>query len=284
MTIVVYSNRQNRKPTSTVTHTMAIISKIQTKVEWGLDKYRRALALLLRFRFMKVDKEKFVRSVVDSTSKSDVDLLVVKALETSLADVIDEKKLKKYYRKMMWKYSLVLFFASFAFTLVPEDLVYTIVACVLDFIVFQCYLYIAMQKIMIMYGDDCDLNKDRNASVEKILAIDSSGLMIGKYPLLQKMKSVMGWLGKQVVKKLGPKAIAKVSRPVFVVIRRMSIKWFSVIVAKENVVSLFDALVPITCGVISGIVSVVIFVPMCNKLKRHLLVERGEGSENEKGK
>lgn len=250
---------------------MAIGPKIQAKVEWGLDKYRRALALLLRVSFMKVDRDAFIRRVVLKSKSADVERLVMKAKDSSLADVLDEKYMKSYYKKMMCRYSCVLFIASFFFTIVPESLWYTIPACIADFILFQCLLYIAMQKIMIMYGEECDLKRDKKAGIEKIIAIDSSGLMIGKYPLLQKLKSLLGWLSKQIVKRLGPKAIAKFSRPAFVVIRRMAIKWFSVIVAKENVITIFDALVPITCGVISGVVSVVIFVPMCNKLKRHLL-------------
>ena len=54
-------------------------------------------------------------------------------------------------------------------------------------------------------------------------------------------------------------------------LRRQAIKWFSIVIAKEKVDMLFSLIVPITCALIAGVVSVFIFIPMCSKLRKHLM-------------
>ena len=158
-------------------------------------------------------------------------------------------------------------------TCFPESVPGIVIACAIDIAFFQACLYMAMQRIILLYGTT-DEQADDSRSVQKVIAIESSGIMLGKYPLLQKMKSVMGWLGRQLVKNIGPKYMARASRAVFVVLRRQGIKWFSIVVAKEEVDMFFSLIVPVTCALIAGIVSVLIFIPMCNKLRKHLLATR----------
>ena len=77
--------------------------------------------------------------------------------------------------------------------------------------------------------------------------------------------------GTSTGKRIGPKYMAKASRTVFIVLRRQAIKWFSIVVAKEQVDMLFSLIIPVTCALIAGIVSVIIFIPMCSKLRKHLM-------------
>lgn len=248
-----------------------IIAKTKTFADYLFEKYEWAISFLLRIHKVKVDRERYTRRIVSRYYRGDeAEAKIQQALNSSLCEVLTERQQRKVYLRMMWRYGLTVFFISFILTLTPEDWWIVAIACVLDFVLFQCFLFIAMQKIMLLYGEDCDLKNDETRSIERIIAIDSSGLMIGKYPLLQKMKSVVGWLGKQVVKSLGPKVVTKVVRPAFFVVRRQIIKWCSFVISKEHVSIALDALIPLTCAVISGLVSVVIFVPMCNKLRKHL--------------
>lgn len=251
-----------------------MLKKIQLRIKAIADylfvKYEWLISFLLKINKVKVDKEQFVRKVMNRYHKGD-EAMLQKALSTSLNEVLTTQEKRRYYRHMMWHYGFAVFFVSFLLTLTPEDLWIVILAGALDLIFFQCVLFVAMQKILLLYGDDLDLHHDETESVEKLISIDSSGLMLGKYPLLQKLKSVLGWLGKQVVKRLGPRFVARASRSVFIVLRRQAIKWFSIVIAKEHVTLVFNALIPITCALISGIVSAVIFVPMCNKLRKHLM-------------
>lgn len=238
------------------------------------DKYEWLLSFLLKIKDVKVNKEKFTRAVVKHFyKKQDRDAMFQKAMETSLCDVLSPEQQRKYYKRMMWQYGSAVFLTSFFLTFVPDIVWVTILSCVVDLVIFQCLLFIAMQKTLILYGEECDLSKAEEQGVERLIAIDSSGLMIGKYPLLQKMKSVLGWLGKQVVRRIGPRLIQKFSRTGLVIVRRQAIKWFSIVLAKEHVNVMFDMIIPFTCAIISGVVSAIIFVPMCNKLRKHIILQ-----------
>lgn len=247
---------------------MSIITKIKDIINYCAGRYEWLLSLLLRVRYNKVNRDKYISTLIAKHYPDQKDELIKRAIETSPAAVLGEEASKKEYRKMMRKYGMMVFFVSFLTTF-PEDLWLMILACAFDLIFFQSILFIAMQKIMMLYGTSVDLHNSEKESVNRIIAIDSSGLMIGKYPVLQKMKSVLGWLSRQVVKRVGPQLVSRLSKTAFIVLRRQGIKWGSLVITRENVDIAFHALVPITCAIISGIVSVVIFIPMCNKLRKH---------------
>lgn len=253
--------------------------KIQQIGDYLIRKYEWLLAQLLKIRLVRVDREAYVHRMVLvacrrnglRTNGEEYATMVETALSSSLSEVVDEDIREKEYRRLLWRYGSVVFMVSFVLTLVPDDMVWVVVSGALDLAIFQCVLFLAMQKILLLYGSKEALEMDETKNVETLISIDSSGLMIGKHPILQKMKSVVGWLGKQVVRRMGPEVVAKASRSVFIVLRRQSVKWLSIVIAKEHVDIVFNALIPLTCAVISGLVSVVIFVPMCNKLRRSLL-------------
>lgn len=258
-----------------------MLSHIKKLIKYLTGRYEWLLSQLLRVRFNKVNREQYIADLISKHFKDNREELIKRAVETSPAEVLGEKLSKKVYRKMMTKYGMMVFFVSFLTTF-PENFWLMIFACAFDLIFFQSLLFVAMQKIMMLYGTSVDLHKSEKESVQRIIAIDSSGLMIGKYPLLQKMKSVLGWLSRQLVKKIGPQLVSRLSKTAFVVLRRQGIKWGSLIITKENVDVALSALVPITCAAISGIVSMVIFIPMCNKLRRHqieLTKTKSESSE-----
>ncbi len=236
----------------------------------AFEKFEWILSFLLRINKVHVDNEKYVRKTVSRFCHNNEQEMFHRAMGTSLADVLSEKQQKEAYRKIVHSHAWVVFVVSFL-TCFPESIWGIIIACIIDFVLFQMVLYHAMQLILILYGKGCDLNKHEDEGVDMIIAIESSGLMMGKYPIMQKMKSVVGWLLRQAVKRFGPKLAAKASRAAFVVLRRQAIKWVSVVAAKNHISLVFDALIPITCSVIAGLVSVAILVPMCNKLRNHLL-------------
>lgn len=246
-----------------------MIEKIKKIFGWLMDKYQWLLSLLLKIDHVQLKRERFVRTVVHRYCKDNEDQAFTQAMETSLATVISAEQQDHFFKKIKRRFGTIVFITSFV-TCFPEGIVGMVIAVIIDLAIFQACLYIAMQQIMQLYGQSSDYDDNEEENVSRIIAIESSGLMLGKYPLLQKMKTVVGWLSRQLVKYLGPKYMAKASRLAFQVIRRQGIKWFSIIVAKEHVTMVFDLIVPVTCAVISGFVSVIIFIPMCNKLKRHL--------------
>ena len=248
----------------------AVLDKLKKLVDYCIDKYAWLLSLVLRINIVRLDKARYTRKVVRRFYPDNVDEICDKARQSSLSAVLTDEQKRRQYKSIKWTFGTLVFLMSF-FTCFPESIVGIVIACVIDIAFFQACLYMAMQRILLLYGTPDDEQADETKSVQKVVAIESSGLMLGKYPLLQKMKSVMGWLGRQVVKRIGPKYIAKASRAAFIVLRRQGIKWLSIVIAKEKVDMVFNMIVPVTCAVIAGIVSVIIFIPMCNKLRKHLV-------------
>lgn len=247
---------------------------IKKCIDWALAKYEWVMALILKGRHVQVNREKYIRKLVarfyGKKSAEEQEQLVKQAMDGTLPDILDEKQQKKAYSSLRWRYGTIVFFVSFFMTTVPNNVWVIVASCAIDLYIFQCMQFRAMQKIMMLYGQPIDLNDNISGGIDTILSVDRSGVMIGKYPLLQKMKSGLGFLAKQLVQKQGPKMISKVVRPVFLVVRRQCIKWFSMVIAKEDVALAFEMLIPITCAFISGLVSVVVLIPMCNKLQKKI--------------
>lgn len=248
---------------------------ISRSIEFFTEKYEWLMSLILKSHHVQVNREHYIRKLVTRfygrQPKAEQEALVQRALVGTPLDILDERQRQQAFSSLRWHYGWIVFVVSFFMTTVPDNVWIIILSCAIDLYVFQCMVFRSMQKIMMLYGQSLDLNADEDSGIDTILEVDRSGVMIGKYPLLQKLKSGLGFLAKQIVKKLGPKFVAKVSRPAFLVIRRQCIKWFSVVVAKQHVSFIFDLLIPITCAIISGLVSVIILVPMCNKLQKNIL-------------
>lgn len=247
---------------------------IGKSIDWALAKYEWLMKIILKGRHVQVNREKYVRLLVArfhrDKSRDEQEQLVKQALDGSLPDILTEEQQQKAYSTLRWRYGIIVFVVSFFMTTVPNNMWIIIASCAIDLYIFQCMQFRAMQKIMMLYGHSIDLNDDITGGIDTIISVDSSGVMLGKYPLLQKMKSALGFLAKQVVQKQGPKMVSKFIRPVFLVIRRQCIKWFSMVVAKEDVALAFEMLIPVTCAIISGLVSVVVLIPMCNKLQKKI--------------
>ena len=225
---------------------------------------------MLRINVVRLNKERYTRKVVHRFFSDNEDEVCRKALETSLSSVLTDKQKQRQYKSVIWTFGFMVFLMSFI-TCFPESVIGIVIGCIIDIAFFQACLYMAMQRILLLYGTPDDEHSDEAETVQKVVSIESSGLMLGKYPLLQKMKSAVGWLARQLVKRIGPKYMAKASRTVFIVLRRQAIKWFSIVIAKEQVDMLFSLIIPVTCALIAGIVSVIIFIPMCSKLRKHLM-------------
>ena len=247
-----------------------MLDKIKQLIAYCLNKYAWLLSLVLKINVVRLDKEKYTRKVVRRFYRDNVDEVYAQAMETSLSSVLTDKQKQQQYKSIKLSFGSMVFLMSF-FTCFPESILGIVIACAIDIAFFQACLYMAMQRILLLYGTADDEHADEVKSVQKVVAIESSGVMLGKYPLLQKMKSVGGWLGRQLVKRIGPKYMAKASRAVFVVLRRQGIKWFSIVIAKDKVDMVFSLIVPVTCALIAGMVSVIIFIPMCSKLRKHLM-------------
>lgn len=258
-----------------ITKLVALLDKIKKLVDYCVDKYAWLLSLVLKVSVVRLNKDRYTRKVVHRFFGDNADVVCRQALATSLSSVLTDEQKQQQYKSVKWTFGPLVFLMSFI-TCFPESVLGIVIGCAIDIAFFQACLYMAMQRILLLYGTADSEQTDETKAVQKVVAIESSGLMLGKYPLLQKMKSVVGWLGRQVVKRIGPKYIAKASRTVFIVLRRQAIKWFSIVIAKDKVDMVFSLIVPVTCALIAGVVSVFIFIPMCSKLRKHLMNQSQE--------
>ena len=170
-----------------------MLDKIKKLADYCLNKYAWLLSLVLRINFVRLDKEKYTRKVVRRFYRDNADEMCGKALENSLSSVLTDEQKQRQYKSIKWTFGSMVFLMSF-FTCFPESILGIVIACAIDIAFFQACLYMAMQRILLLYGTADDEHADETKSVQKVVAIESSGLMLGKYPLLQKMKSVVGWL------------------------------------------------------------------------------------------
>lgn len=249
--------------------------RLNQVIGYFTEKYEWLMSLILKSHHVQVSREKYIHQLVKrfykERSPEEQQLLAQRAIEGTPLLIFDPEQRQQAFSQIRWHYGSIVFWVSFFSTTVPDDLWVICLACAIDLYLFQCMVFRSMQKIMMLYGQPLDLNTNSDEGIDAILTVDRSGVMIGKYPLLQKLKSGLGFAAKQVVQKQGPKVVSKMSKSAFMVIRRQCIKWFSVIVAKEQVSFVFDLLIPLTCAVISGFVSVIILIPMLNKLQKNIL-------------
>ena len=228
-------------------------AKIADCLAWCEAKYYEFTLQLLRVPGVKVDNNQFSgRHALESMTLEQRDQL---------------------FKRLRCRYALLVFVISFVLTLGPDNLIFTIVSAAIDLLLFQCVVFVAMQQVMILYGKDLDLKHNQEEGKKVVMDVVASGVMIGKYPVLQKMKMVGGTLSKQIVQRLGPQLVSKLSRGAVIILRRQSIKWLGILITKAHIDWAFSLLIPLICALISGVVSVIILVPMMNKLQRRTRAE-----------
>ena len=256
-------------------HPIAMNPKIQQCIDYFSQKYDSLLKAVLKSNHVRVNREKYIRKLVKRFYRREdqeaQELLVQLAIVGSPMDILDEKQLDKEYHSLRRHYGSIVFVVSFLMTTVPDNIWVIIVSCIVDLYIFQCMDFRAKQKILMLYGQRLDLNSDADSGAETILNNDHAMMNSLKFAAMQKVKSGLGFAAKQVVQRQGPKVVSKLSRSLFMVIRRQFIKWFSIIVAKEEVTMVFDMLIPITCAIISGLVSMLILLPMLSKEREECL-------------
>lgn len=249
--------------------------KIRTIIPRITQLYHRLLKLVLTSRMVKVNRERYIRKLIrryyPHATPTEQEQIVQYALSESMLGLLDERQQQKAFRRLCWHYGTIVFWVSFFTTTVPDNAPCIILACIIDLYIYQCMDFRAKQKILILYGFGIDLDHDADHAADSIIERDNAIMMNVKFAAVQRLKSGLGFVAKQVIQRQGPKIASRMSKTAFMVIRRQCIKWFSVVVAKEQVSFVFDMLIPFTCALISGTVSVLLLVPMCKEYRRDCL-------------
>ena len=89
-------------------------------------------------------------------------------------------------------------------------------------------------------------------------------------------KSAFGLAVKQVIQRFAARLM---TRLVVLNFLRQMAKWFGIVLTKEMVIAGLSMIVPLICALISGLISLWLFMPMVKKLHRHLRELSNEGKD-----
>lgn len=247
-------------------------------ISW-LDRwYKRAMSFYdscmkagLKLPFIKVDKEPFLRRKFAEYSEQEINQIIeTRPLAVVPMDVIQIKA-----KREAWVYAWIVTLISTIVALPPEGILMWL-GIVVDFLQFQLFVFIILQKLLYLYGCKSltDENGKLNESSDWILLLIST-VMIGKHQLVRMAKTAAGVAVKQAIQRFAVRMLTKLV--VFNLLRQFA-KWFGIVLTKDMIADSMEVIVPIICAIISGLISLWLFMPMTNRLRRHLsnLTEEGK--------
>lgn len=251
-------------------------------VEKALGAYTKLLSLWdsvlkmgLKLPFSRVDKERYLRRVFKSKVKNEEEMNLLIAEKP--ASLFSEEDIKKITTKEIWKHALCVTVLSTLCALPPDGwLMWLLIA--VDFIQFQIFVFIILQKMLYLYGCRNLFEKKEESedkSMEMMLLIISV-VMIGKHQVVRLAKSAVGMAVKQVIQRF---AVRLMTRMVILNLLRQLAKWFGIVLTKEMVVASLAVIIPVICAVISGLISLWLFMPMVKRLHNHLQELSREGKD-----
>ena len=240
-----------------------------------LSMWNSVLRLGLKMPFSKVDRERYLRRVFSKHVENEEQMAVVLNERPSavFSDDLIERVVKKEIRRHAWWVTLVSLVCA-----IPPDGWLMWVLILVDFVQFQVFVFVILQKMLYIYGCK-DLHAQDSLKEERsldVMMLMISVVMIGKSQVRRLAKSAFGLAVKQVIQRFAARLM---TRLVVLNFLRQMAKWFGIVLTKEMVVSGLSLLVPLICAVISGLISLWLFMPMVNKLHRHLRELSNEGKD-----
>lgn len=240
-----------------------------------LGMWNSVLRWGLKLPFSKVDRERYLRRVFSKhvADEAQMTVLLVERPSAVLSDcLIEEVVRKEIHRHALWVTLVSLVCA------IPPDGWLMWVLILVDFVQFQVFVFIILQKMLYIYG--CkelhvqdSLKEERSLDVMMLMI---SVVMIGKSQVRRLAKSAFGLAVKQVIQRFAARLM---TRLVVLNFLRQMAKWFGIVLTKEMVIAGLSMIVPLICALISGLISLWLFMPMVKKLHRHLRELSNEGKD-----
>lgn len=250
--------------------------------EKAVNFYNRLLAMWnsvlrwgLRLPFSKVDRERYLRRVFSKhvEGEGQMALLLNERPSAVLSDCLIEEVVRKEIHRHAFWVSLVSLVCA-----IPPDGWLMWVLILVDFVQFQVFVFIILQKMLYIYG--CKELHAQDALKEErsldVMMLMISVVMIGKSQVRRLAKSAFGLAVKQVIQRFAARLM---TRLVVLNFLRQLAKWFGIVLTKEMVISGLSMIVPLICALISGLISLWLFMPMVKKLHRHLRELSNEGKD-----
>ncbi len=238
----------------------------------AMAAYDSAMKRALCIPFVKVDKNRYLRRKLKNRL-TDEELELV--LNERPLSVLPMEEVKRMAKTEVRKHALIVMLLS-TLSAVPQSGWLMWLGIAFDFIQFQVFVFVIMQKLLYLYGckNLSSDNKNLSGSAEWILLLIST-IMIGKHQVMRLAKSAAGMAVKQAIQRFAVRMLTKLM--VFNVLRQCA-KWFGIVLTKDMLVQGVSLMVPILCAIISGLISLWLFMPMTKRLQRHLthLAEEGK--------
>ncbi len=253
-----------------------MVNQIKKTYEKLLSAWNSILKLGLKLPFSKVDKEGYLRHIFRKRVETDAQMETILAERPS--SVLLEPQIEAIVSHEIRKHAFGVTFISFLCALPPDGWLMWLLI-VVDFIQFQIFVFVILQKMLYIYGcrdlfmaEDAS---DKNKSMDLMMLIVSV-VMIGKSQVMRMAKSAFGLAVKQVIQRF---AVRLLTRMAVLNILRQLAKWFGIVLTKEMVISGLSLIVPLVCALISGLISLWLFMPMVKRLHRHLQELSEEGKD-----
>lgn len=226
--------------------------------------YDSAMRWALCIPFVKVNKENYLRKLFAKKLTPEQMELVLSERPLSVLSMEEVKKIA--HREVCIHASLVTVLSFVA--ALPQSGWLMYLCIIFDFIQFQLIVFLILQKLLYLYGCHNLSSSDEglgNSANWMLLLI--STIMIGKHQMMRMAKSVAGIAVKQAIQRFAVRMMTKLM--IYNVLKQIA-KWFGIVLTKDMVMSAMNMLVPLTCALISGLISLWLFLPMTNRLERHL--------------
>ncbi len=238
-----------------------------------MSVYDKLMRLSLRIPFVKVDKEKYLRGKFEKQLTEEQLRMV---LEQRPLFVLPMDEVKSTAKKEICRHALWVMLLSIV-AAIPQSGWLMWLGIAFDFIQFQLFVFVVLQKLLYLYGCKSLSTREEglDSSADWILLLIST-VMIGKHQLVRMAKSATGMAVKQVIQRFAVRMLTKLM--VFNVLRQGA-KWFGIVLTKEMVINSMDLIVPALCAIISGLISLWLFLPMTKRLQNHLTQLAEEGKD-----
>lgn len=232
--------------------------------DWAFVQYDRVQSLVFKLPVVKVDRNRFLRNQLKKElGKEELE----RAINESPTTVLTKGQIKKIGDKLILKHSLLTALLTALLTL-PNNILLTCIAIVLDILQAQMMIYIITQKLLYLYGHKDLKNGDTilKKQISVILWIISA-VMIGRGGLRKTAKSVASKVTRTIIARVSARVGTRVT---MVNLIRQVMKWAGVTLTQKMISAAIDIIVLSVCSLIAGIFSFWIFYPMANNLNRKL--------------
>ncbi len=240
-----------------------------------LRTWDAVLRMGMKLPFSRVDKERYLRRLFRSKVKNEEEMQLL--ITERPASLFSEEEISKITTKEIRKHALCVTILSILCALPPDGWLMWLLI-VVDFVQFQIFVFVILQKMLYLHGCRNLFDKethDENQSMTMMLLIISV-VMIGKHQVVRLAKSAVGMAVKQVIQRF---AVRLMTRMVVLNVLRQLAKWFGIVLTKEMVVASLSVVIPLVCAGISGLISLWLFMPMVKRLHGHLQELSREGKD-----